>query len=387
MPDDTLLDLAKLDAWCGMRPGMSRAQVLEALKARGVEAEEYGTDDLTAITDEWEMEFFFAKDGSERLRQLSIDGGEILWGGQPLLGIRLDDAWRLLGSPVTAVWQPGDATDTPFPEPPAAPVPPPTDEQLLEEGTVWLPERGLGLAIYAGEVIAVAWRATQDLPTQYAGPVTPAQRELSKRPDLESYLQEKRSERFKITVKKDPLSPMRTLVTLATIVALGLVGKKGFEEMKLWNQAPTLTARFVAVERVPMKQFRDFLPPALSWIFPRTKTVIVEAYRVEFTPPLEELPRQAVLERGELYVPPEKPGDEVPIVYLAGDPPRTKGLSRARDSAFIDYVPWAIAIGALWLIAQFAIGLLPAVFRVVPRLAKRLAPSGVFKDLDRPELR
>jgi len=94
-----------------------------------------------------------------------------------------------------------------------------------------------------------------------------------------------------------------------------------------------------------------------------------------------------VLERGELYVPPEKAGDEVPIVHVAGDPPRTKGLSRARDSAFLDYVPWAIAIGALWLLVQFALGLVPAVLRIVPRLAKRFAPSGVVKDSDRPELR
>jgi hypothetical protein len=50
-------------------------------------------------------------------------------------------------------------------------------------------------------------------------------------------------------------------------------------------------------------------------------------------------------------------------------------------------MPWAIAIGALWLIVHFAIGLLPALLRVAPRLIKRLVPSGGGQDPDRPELR
>jgi hypothetical protein len=387
MPEDSPIDLAKLDAWCGVRPGMTRAQVLETLQQQGVEAEEYGSDNLTATTDAWEMQFYFATDDSRRLRQLSIEEGEILWGGQRLVGVRLDEALRLLGSPATAVWQANDVIHEPFPEPGDAPIAPVTDEELLEEGTVWLPERGLGLVIGEGEVIGVAWRAPQDLPTQFAGPVTNAQRELSTRPDLESHLDAKRAARFKAEEKKDPLSSLRTLLTVATIAALAFVAKKGFEEMQLWNKAPTLTAKFVAIENVPMKQFRDFLPPELRWLFPRLKPVIVEAYRVEFTAPREELPQQATLEQGELYVPPREAGDEVPVVYLSGNPPRVKGLARARDSAFVDYMPWAIAIGAIWLLAQFALGLLPAALSVVPRIVRRLAPKSVVKDVDRPELR
>jgi hypothetical protein len=385
MPDDSPFDLAKLDAWCGVRPGMTRTQVREMMQQRGVEVEDYGSDCLTATTDDWELEFDFTTDGTERLRQLSVDGDAILWQGQPLMGLRVDDALRLLGSPAGARWQ--SAEDPPTPEAGAEPPPPPADEELLEEGTIWLPERGLGLLVFQGEVMEVAWRASPDLPKSFAGPVTEAQRQLSKRPDLENYLQVKRTEEYKREEKKDPLAPLRKLVTIATIVALVLVGKKGFEEMRLWNQAPTLTAKLVAVENVPMKQFRDFLPSAVRWLVPRTKPVIVEAYRVEFMPPSEASPQQAVLERGELYVPPQNPGDEVPVAYVAGTPSRVKGLSRARDSAFVDYMPWAMAIGALWLIIHFALGLLPAFLRVAPKLIKRFAPSGVIKDTDRPELR
>ncbi len=366
---------------------MTRTQVQETLKQQGVETTAHGSDNLIATTDDCEMEFHFATDGSQRLRQLSIDGEKIVWGGRPLVGVRLDEALRSLGSPATAVWQACDASGEPFPEPEEEPFFPATDEDLLEEGTVWLPDRGLGLVISEGEVIGVAWRDRLDLPTQLAGPVTEAQRQLSKQPDLEDHLRTKRAQRSKLEEKKDPLALPRTLFTIAAVVALGFVAKEGFKEMQLWNQAPTLTAKLVAIENVPMKQFRDFLPPALRWFFPKLKSVVVEAYRVEFTPPRAEFPQQAVLERGELYVPPQQPGDEVPVAYLDGHPPRVKGLSRARDSAFVDYMPWAIAIGALWLVAHFTLGLLPAVLRVVPRLIRRLVPSGVVKDLDRPELR
>lgn len=176
-------------------------------------------------------------------------------------------------------------------------------------------------------------------------------------------------------------------MTIATVAALAWVGKLGFDESLVWNQAETLQAKFIAEEQVPMKQFRDYLPPALRWMVPPSRPVIVEGYRVEYFAPETEAIGQVVLERGELYVPPQNPGDEVPVAYVAGDPPRVKGLSRARDSAFVEYVPWAIAIGALWLLIHFALSFLPRVVRVAPRLIQRLAPSGVEKDPDRPELR
>lgn len=385
--NDPSLDLAKLDSWCGVRPGMTRNEVQEIMRRRGIEVQEYGADSLTAVADDWEISFDFTTDGRERLRQMTVDGDAILWEGQPLIGLQLDDAWRLLGSPTNAVWQAADDQENTSAATDRDPATVLTDEELLDEGTMWLPERGLGLFIHQGEVLDVAWRAPQDLPARFDGPVTEAQRQLSKRPDLERHLDDWRSEQSKVEEKKDPLSLFRKSVTIIAIAALIMVGKKGFDEMRLWGDAPNLQAKFIAVENVPMKQFRDFLPPALRWLFPRGKPVMVEAYRVEFTTPEEVRPQQVVLDRGELYVPPENPGDEVPVAYVAGNPPRIKGLSRARDSAFVDYMPWAIAISLLWLAVHYLIGLLPAMFRIVPRLMKRMASSGVIQDPDRPELR
>jgi hypothetical protein len=385
VPDQTPLDLAKLDAWFGVRPGMARAQVLAALQQQGVEAEAYGEDNLTATTDEWEMEFHFAKDGSERLRQLSIDGEEILWAGRPLMGARVDDALRTLEPRGAAMWEANDSIGDPFPAPDGGPRRPVPDEELLEESTIWLPERGLGLVICDGEVFGVAWRATQDLPAQFDGPVTEVQRELSRRPDLEDYLRDKRTERNRIATPKDPVAPLRTTLTVLTLAALAAVGRLGIMEGQLWKQAPTLTAKLVAIEQVPMKQFREYVPPALRWVVPPSRPVIVEGYRVEFLDPHGQR-QEVVLERGELYVPPRETGEEVPVAYVDGDPPRVKGLSRARDSEFLEYMPWAIAIGAVYLIVQFVLGLLPRALRLLRPWLSRLVRTGGIKDPDRPEL-
>jgi hypothetical protein len=384
--DTPSFDLAALDNWHGVRPGMPRSEVLAAMQERGIEATPYGDDNITANAGEWEMEFYFATDGSERLRQLSIEGDAVLWSGKPLMGVRVDDAWRTFGSPASGVWEANDAIGEPFPEMDEEPAEPVSDEELLEEGTIWLPECGVGLVICDGEVIGVAWRAAQDLPKRFAGPLTEAQRQLSKRPDLESHLRAKRMERYKLNERKAPFSKLRGALTVAAIVALALIGREGFHEMKLWNQAPTLTAKLVAIERTPMKQFREYVPPALRWMFPVQRPVEVETYRVEFLDPREER-QEVVLERGELYVPPQQIGDEVPVAYVDGNPPRVKGLSRARDSAFVDYMPWAIAVGAVYLLAQIFLSVLPALLRLVPRLTRRLAPTGVVKVHDRPELR
>jgi hypothetical protein len=387
MPDDPTFDLAKLDSCLGVRPGMTRAEVDEALKRQGLEAEEDDPHTLYVAENEWEVNLHFATDGTQRLRQMSMDYGDLLWNGQKLNGLRVDDAWRLMGSPGNAVWEKGDRIGDPFPDAQTDTALPPTDEELLNEGTLWLPERNLGLVIGDGEVLGAAWRDSRDLPKHFAGPLTQAQRDLSKKPNLDDYLFQKRTAKSRAEEKKNPARWLQKAVAIAAIAALALVGKKAFEEKRLWSGSPTLQAKFVTVERVTMRQFRDNLPPALSWMFPQPKAVMIEAYRVEFVPPGQETPQQAVLERGELYVPPEKPGDQVPIVHVAGPPPRTLGLRRAQDIAFIEYMPWAIAIGGLWLVLNIALGLLPAIWRAAGGLAKRAASSDVIKDPNRPELR
>ncbi len=371
MPDSSPIDLAHAAAWRGIALGQTREQVAELMAAQGVEVAAYSERCLTATSDDdWEMEFVFSTDGSERLRQVSIEGGDLRWNGQPLMDARLDDALRAFQPHGPALWTNYDAVADPLlDESDEMTVGTPADETLLEEGTVWLPERGLGLVICEGQVFGVLRRAPKDLPKHYVGPVTDAQRELSRRPDLEDHLRETRQERHHVEAPRKPFALVRTLLTVAALVALGLIVKSGLESTRQWAQADTLQGRLVAIEQVPMKQFRDFLPPAMRWIFPRGREVIVEAYRVAYTAP-DGRPGEVLLERGELYVPPAGLDAEVPIAYVDSNPPRVKGLSRARDAAFIEHVPLAIGVGVLYLAAQFLLSVFPSLVKVIGRLAR-----------------
>lgn len=369
---------------------MTRAEVLAALLEREVDAETYGEDQLTATGDEWELDFTFTTDGADRLCELSVDGGAVLWAGEPLSGLRVDAALRRMEPHGPVLWTTEDMEAAPAPA--AAPVPEPvvTDEKLLQEGTLWLPERGLGLLIYGGAVFGVVWRATQDLPGRFLGAVTAAQRELSLRPDLEDYLQAKHREAIHVELPKDPLRYLRRLLTVAALVLLALTARAGFEEMRRWNEAPVLPGKFVGFEKGPRKQFLDYLPPAVTKYLPEALLAgnwsgvrpQVDLFRVEYQDPAGQR-AEARLEGAEFYVAPREIGDEAQVTYVAGEPPRVKGPARARDSAFMDHLPWVISIGALWLLGQAFISCLP----LLRPLLVRLWPKATVSDPHRPELR
>ncbi len=382
MPDQPALDLAHAETWGGFRPGMSRAEVTAVLQGLGLAEEEEAGPNLAVTVQGLELEFWFTTDGSERVRQLSVEADEIHWNGQPVLDARVDAALRAMEPHGPALWETGDRIGNPFRAPDAGPQAPPTDDELLRGGTVWLTESGLGLVICDGEVFGVAWREARDLPTQFAGPVTEAQRELSRRPDLEEYLREKLVAETRTERRKDPLRYLRGAVTVLAFVAVAMVGRRGFSDTQMWAQAPVLPGKLLAFERGPKKAFRDYLPPPFSKIIPAGRRVETDLFRVEFLDPAGAR-REVVLETSEFYVPPREVGEEVQVVYAEGEPPRAHGPARARDAAFIDYVPWAIGVGVLWLAGQILVSLLP----LLGPMLRRLVPKATVSDPDRPELR
>jgi hypothetical protein len=106
-------------------------------------------------------------------------------------------------------------------------------------------------------------------------------------------------------------------------------------------------------------------------------------YHIEYLDPTGR-PQKVTLEAAEFYVPPREPGEKVQIAYLAEDPPRVKGPSRARDAAFVEYMPWAMAVGIFYVIVQATLGFLPWLFKL---LLKVIVPKGNTVVIDRPELR
>jgi hypothetical protein len=342
----------------------------------------YSDDNIAVESEEWRFEMWFETTGAERLRQLATES-EARLNGKPIVGVRLDEALRAM-EPLgrTPMWSTDDASDDPFGGGNRVKSGPVTDEELLEEGTVWLLDRGFGLVIWEGAVIDLVWREAGDLPAQLAGPVTEAQRALSKRSDLSDYLRGRKEAATSVVVK-DPKAPLHAVLVVICLGLLAFVAYKGFQEMRVWNGAEKLTGKFVSKEEEPRKKFLDLAPEAVRQHMPDDPRRKREMYNITYLDPA--LHRQSVkLEAAEFYVPPREEGEEVPLAYVDGDPPRVKGLSRASDAAFLEYFPWGIAVGLFYVVGLFVLRLVPWTWRTVVEM---LLASNHSRDSDRPELR
>jgi hypothetical protein len=261
------VDLAHATEWHGFHPGMTRAEVLEGVQELGASAEWDGDSRMRILVEENEVQFFFAEDGTDRLRQISTDNEDLRWDGKPFMGKPLGEALRAVQPPGALLWQIGRGIEQFSQEPQPLPAVPVSDEQLIEDGTLWLPEHGLALQLSEGRIFEIAWRAPQDLPRQFLGPLTQAQRELSLRPDLEDYLHEKRVERNRANrPKPEPssLGTLRKLLTLAALAAVAATAWIGVKDMQMWAAAPVLSGKLLGMESGALKPFLEYLPTAVS---------------------------------------------------------------------------------------------------------------------------
>lgn len=396
MSDLQRLDIAKADTWLGCKPGMTRAEVQSALKLVGVDASAYGEDNLTATLDGVDAEFYFTKDGADRLLQISLEGDGLLWNDKPLSELPLDEMMQTIARGGQGFWSTDDASDDPYADTAPAPADatPVADADLLKEGTVWFPERGLGVVIWQGKVFFVVWRAAKDLPKHFVGPVTELQRELSRRPDLTEHLREKAAASAIAARPKDPMRYFRRVLALAAIAAFALTGREAFREMTLWNAAPVVPGKLLAIEKGVQKEFFEYLPAPVTRHLPEwllagrisSARPQVDLYRVQYTDPHDQ-PREALLEGAEFYVAPREIGDPVELTFLDENPPRVKGPARARDSAFLEHMPWAITIGGLWLILSTALTAVPFLLRLLKPALRKMIAANSSVVTDRPELR
>ncbi len=331
-------ELSTAEPWHGVRPGMSRAEATRILQAAGAEIST--SDDapgwMMADGEDWGLELRFSEDGEQPVRQLGLDNWNFVWRGQTIANQPLHEVLAILGDAAPdAAWRPEDAVASPFDDLEPLDPKPPTDEDLLDDGTLWLPKLGLGLVLCAGKVNEIVWRRPDDVPKHFAGPITDAQKKLSAEPDVEAKIRKHWS--TSSLTSTTPFNPLQRIITLLHLVALVYIGWLGLQDTQRWHTAATLTGKLVNYEKATGK----------PW---------VDHYTIEYQDPSGH-PQTARLESGEFYIQPKEIGEETEICYLAGNPPRVKGPARVRDAAFIDYMPWAIGVGAsylvLWTLAGF----------------------------------
>jgi hypothetical protein len=315
---------------------MLRSEVTPILEAAGAEIDDQDSHWQLATWDETNLELFYeGEEGEARLRQLLVDDEMNSWGGRPIIDRPLHEVLASIGDAASgAGWRPESAADEQL-EDLNPPGPGPfADESLLYEGTLWLPRKNLGVAMCDGVVYAIVWRRPEDFPRQFVGPVTEAQKQLSARPDCKEYLRSRVRETSSARSAPEG-SVAQRLLTLAFIVALAWLGWQAFLEQKRWNTAPHIFGKVAEIVDTPGGL---------------TKKI----YRVNYADP-DGLRQSGELEPADFYTSPTAPGEEVELVYVAGNPPRVMGLSRVRDAAFIRYMPRFIGALAIYVILNISL--------------------------------
>jgi hypothetical protein len=332
-------DISTLDSWHGLRPGMPRTEAMALIEKAGLKTTRKADEpDWLRVDGTWGMELRFnGENGSERVWQLSVeDERKYAWHGKKLLGAHLHQALQIVKQVAGgAGWRVEDAVCEPNANPAANVSDPPSNELLLSEGTLWLPDKGLGLVMADGVVTDVVWRDPSDVPRPFASRLTDEQLELSRRPDLGEHLLASWKQRIQQPPPSRNRNVIEVVLAILLVLSLAYIGWKAWQEMMSWQKAANVPGRVLNIENKTGK---------------RTEKL----YHVEYTDPSGH--NQVVtLERPDFYVEPREIGETV-IVCVVGDaPPHVRGPARAKDAAFLTYMPWAIGLMAVYFIARLVL--------------------------------
>lgn len=316
--------------------GASREEILSSLRERKIAFEE-DDESGSVYVDDQEHHLHF--DDAKRLVEIEAESESLRLADQPVIGQRVhqivsrigareeDTAWTMESSGGAAAGpEPFDVVKSP------------RDEDLFENGTLWIPRAGLGFVLWRGEVMFVRVRKADDVPGTVLGTFTEAQRELSQRPDLQEHL-----EASAPSIPTSRGNWFGKLWTLALIASLGLLVWRAVDYQQRWNAAPVVEGEVIAVDPPPPDPF------------PEKLTV---AYR-----DLDGKSHETVFGLADVYMT-RAVGDKVEVRYLPGAPDQPMGPARLNDAAFLKFMPWGIGLVGVYLGVQILASILRAVLRV-----------------------
>ena len=309
--------------------GSERNLVLRQLQDAGIDVD-LDEDEPELYVEDMDTELIFTTETPPRLREIVVEDERARFGPLPVLGERVHKLADLLQVPAEdTLWRIEPEDGRPIPESGPASMSP-SDEQLLDEGTLWFTTLGIGLGMVRGEVTTLRIRKPEGSPKRGNGPLTEAQRALSQRADLPTYLLRP------LRGEKRPGGCLQSLATLALIAALGWLVWNALLYQQRWNNAPVVEGVVTDVQPPPPEPF------------PNDFTI---AYQDE-----AGNPHQVVLHVADVYAT-RNVGDKVEIRYLPGAPDQPLGPARYRDAAFLKFVPWGVGILAAYCVLQIAIRL------------------------------
>jgi len=302
--------------------GATRDEIARRLAEQKIELDVEDEDDWLWV-EEMNAELHFRSTELKLLREIVVEDDRVRLGPKEVIGKRLHEMVEFLQvADAETVWRPWD--DEEADEKPGKTFDPQTDEELLDGGTLWIPALGLGVQMLRGGIDTVRLRKPEDTPREGLGTLTPAQREMSARPDLSKYLVRPQHAGAR------PIGWLQSLLGVGLAVALVLLFWRAIDYQRQWNDAPVVEGEVIAVDPPPPEPF------------PMKFTIV---YRDQAGGK-----HTTVFERADIYV--NSVGDKVDVRYLPAAPDQPMGPARVRDAAFIKYGPWGFGLLGAYFVLQ-----------------------------------
>lgn len=309
-----------------IRLGATREELANSLTGIGVELDVDDEDDWLYVP-EMDTELHFKSTRPPALLEIVAEDERVRLGPLPVIGERLHKIVDLLQVPdAETVWRTHETADE---ERTDANRPIMTDNTLLDRGTLWIPSLGLGLGMVRGEITTVRLRKPEESPRRGYGMLTPAQRELSARNDLMTYLIRRNS-----NGPSTWESRLLTILGFGVALMIGMLVWQGIAYQGQWNSAPVVEGEVIGVEPPPPEPFPD-------------------EYTIDYRDSAGNS-HQVVFKRNDVYVTP-KIGEKVEIRFLPDAPDRPLGPARYRDAAFDRYLPLGIGVVAAYFISVLVV--------------------------------
>lgn len=322
-------DIKPGEGWGPFRLGETRSKMNALLKEVGIdfdeERSEEGDRTELLLDHPFIVLTFDGTSDSSTLLQIYVEASEITVAQEMPATTSLDDMLVALGvkSFADTTWREEDPNEDFASEP--VDVSKRDDEELLDHGTLWLKQQGIGLQMLAGRVDGVVVRRAQDVPQNGFGPLS--ERQLERALTLkERWLKTVASAGY----QPGPLKPYMpylkpiwaTLCVLAFLTFLGLAAYREYA----WRTAAQTTGTLV--EKIPADA-----------VFPDD---YVYQYDVG-----DGVKRTTKLKSQFVGMP--EIGSQCDLRFLANRPDEAVTESQARMNGFVDYIWYLFAVGAAWI--------------------------------------
>jgi hypothetical protein len=305
--------------------GMPRHEILQILKDKNLDAEAMSGGNQVYVL-EMDIKLHFRAEPPCHLHLIEVSNERVRFGTLKIMWDFPHNFFASITSTGTLWFDDLSQINRTFPK--SASLKSPTDEQLLDGGTLWMKDLGVGFELTRGKITTLYLCDPADLPQVGYGEFTGAQRHLSEKMQIAS---------FRTPIARTPPAERAVKISLMLIAMLVIAffGKRAWEEKKRWGNTPEVQAEVVSVWPAPPEPFPS-------------------RFRVTYQ---DQLGKTHEVELGEndFYSTPQV-GDKVALRYLPESPQTALGPIKFRDIAFDNFVPYLLGTIGVYFVLHLTSG-------------------------------